>query len=78
MKILLRSALAAGVLALTACGGGADDQAAENVEAAADNQADMLEAQADNTTNSRLDRRSLPISDPRSVPSSAPVVASAR
>jgi hypothetical protein len=37
--------------ALTACGGGGDDQKAENIEAAAENQADALEMQADNTTN---------------------------
>lgn len=48
MRILLKSALAAGTLALTACGGGADDQAAENVEAVAENQAENVEAMADN------------------------------
>ena len=50
MKILLKSALAASTLALAACGGGADDQAAENVEAVTENQVENLEAMADNAT----------------------------
>ena len=50
MKQVIKGALAAGMLALTACGGGADDQAAENVEAAAENQSEALEAQAENAT----------------------------
>ena len=50
MKLVLKSALAASALALASCGGGADDQAAENIEAAAENQAENLEAMADNAT----------------------------
>ena len=56
MKILLKSVLAASTLALAACGGGADDQAAENIEAAADMKAENLEARAENaTTEARED-----------------------
>ena len=47
MKILLKATVVAGLLALGACGQNADDQAAENIEAAAENQADVLENQAD-------------------------------
>lgn len=55
MKSILKTAMAgAGLIALAACGGGADDKAADNVEAAAENQADALEAMADNTTNETL------------------------
>jgi hypothetical protein len=51
MKTIVQALGAAGLLALAACGGGADDQAAANIEANAENQADALEAQADNTAN---------------------------
>ncbi|MBO9621879.1 MAG: hypothetical protein J7500_04120 [Sphingomonas sp.] len=54
MKILVKAACAAGLLALGACGGGADDRAAANIEAAGENQADALEAQADATNNDQL------------------------
>lgn len=51
MKIIVQALGTAGLFALAACGGGADDQAAANIEATAENQADALEAQADNTAN---------------------------
>lgn len=61
MKLISTSALAAALLTLSACGGGADDKAAENVEAAAENIAENLEAAADNAQNEvaedRLERR---------------------
>ena len=56
MKSIFKTALAgAGLMALAACGGDADDRAAANVEAAAENQADVLEDMADNTTNETLE-----------------------
>ena len=45
MKTLFQAASAAGLLALAACGGNADDQAAANIQATGDNIADQLEAQ---------------------------------
>lgn len=51
MKHLIKAASAAGLLALAACGGNADDQAAENIEAMTENRADVLEDQAAATTN---------------------------
>lgn len=50
MKILLKTAAAAGLLALAACGG-ADDNKAEGIEANAANAAENHEAAAENTTN---------------------------
>lgn len=56
MKSILKAAMAgAGLIALAACGGNADDKAAANVEAAGENQADTLEQMADNTTNETLE-----------------------
>ena len=51
MKVLITSVAAAGLMALSACSGGGDDKAAEDVEAAAENQSDALEEQADNAAN---------------------------
>ncbi|HEX8389248.1 MAG TPA: hypothetical protein VF636_09535 [Sphingomonas sp.] len=48
MKLLVKTMGAAGLLTLAACGGGADDTAADNIEAIAENQSGMLEEQADN------------------------------
>lgn len=45
----------ASALLLTACGGNADDQAAENITAMTENKADALEDQADATGNEALD-----------------------
>lgn len=56
MKSTLKAVLAsAGLLALAACGRDADDQAAQNVEAVTENQADALEDLADNTTNETME-----------------------
>ncbi|MCP3731544.1 hypothetical protein M9978_14040 [Sphingomonas sp. MG17] len=55
MKFLVKAVAGASLLALAACGGNADDKAADNVEAAAENQADALEEAADNTTNETME-----------------------
>ncbi len=56
MKILTQGAIAAGLLALTACGTNTPaENAAENIEAAADNQADYIDDLADNTTDPVLE-----------------------
>lgn len=47
-KLGVATGLAAGLLALAACGGRGDDALGENVESAFDNRAEALEAQADN------------------------------
>jgi hypothetical protein len=55
MKILLKSTLAsAGLLALAACGGNADDRAAENIEEMTENRVDALETQADQAGNDQV------------------------
>lgn len=67
MKKLITSAAVAGLMTLTACGGGADDKAAENIEAATENQSDMLEDMAANTSNAAeadvLDRRAAQVEE---------------
>jgi UDP-N-acetylmuramyl tripeptide synthase len=55
MKFLVKAVAGASLLALAACGGNADDKAADNVEAAAENQADALEEAADNATNETME-----------------------
>jgi hypothetical protein len=56
MKSIFKAALAgAGLVALAACGGNADDRAAENVEANAEAMADNLEAQADMAPNETME-----------------------
>lgn len=55
MKTILKAASAAGLLALAACGGNADDQAADNIEAMTENRADALEDQADLATNEQVE-----------------------
>src|SRR3546814_4204300 len=47
MKFVSKAIALSAFAALAACGGGGDD-AAENIEASADNQADMLEMEAEN------------------------------
>lgn len=51
MNRIIQFAAIAAFAALAACGGKGDDALAENVEQAYDNQADQLDAIADNTTN---------------------------
>ena len=51
MKILVKGAMVASLMALAACSGGGDDQAAENIESATDNEVEALENMADNTSN---------------------------
>ncbi|WP_375422125.1 hypothetical protein [uncultured Sphingomonas sp.] len=51
MSFTIKAAAVAGALLLTACGGNADDRAADNIEAMTENRADALDAQADATTN---------------------------
>lgn len=55
MKLVIKSLGAAGLLTLAACGGNADDKAAENIEAMTENRADQLEAQADAAGNSQVE-----------------------
>lgn len=51
MKIAIKLFATGAALALAACGGNADDKAAENIEAMTENRADALEATADQTGN---------------------------
>ena len=55
MKIAIKGLGAAGLLALAACGGNADDKAANNIEAMTENRADALEDQADVTPNAQVE-----------------------
>lgn len=50
MKMMFTPAVAAAVLALSACGGQGDDSLGDNAADAAEMQADNLEAMADNAT----------------------------
>ena len=50
MRIIYQAAVAAGLLGLAACGDSPTEEAAENIEAAGENQADMYEEMADNAT----------------------------
>ena len=55
MKIVMKAAGAAALLMLGACGGNADDKAADNIEAMTENRADALEDQADLATNDQVE-----------------------
>jgi hypothetical protein len=51
MRLLLKSAIGAGLLAVAACGGQGDDALGDNAADAADAQADVLDQKADNATS---------------------------
>ncbi len=55
MKTILKATGMAGLLLLGACGGNADDKAADNIEAMTENRADALEDQADMTSNEQVE-----------------------
>ncbi len=55
MKTILKATGMAGLLLLGACGGNADDKAADNIEAMTENRADALEDQADLTSNEQVE-----------------------
>lgn len=55
MKFLTHTIAAASLALLAACGGNADDKAAENITDMTENKADALEAQADNATGATAD-----------------------
>lgn len=48
MRMIVKGAMVAGLMALGACNSAESEKAADNIEAVADNQADALENQADN------------------------------
>ena len=47
MRMIVKGAMVAGLMALGACNSSESEKAADNVEAVADNQADALENKAD-------------------------------
>ena len=55
MKITLMAGMTAACLALAACGGKGDDQLGEQAQEAMDNQADALDAAADNSSGANAD-----------------------
>jgi hypothetical protein len=55
MKFLTHGIAAATLALLTACGGNADDKAAENISEMTENKADALEEQADNASGATED-----------------------
>ena len=54
MKTILKATGVAALLMLGACGGNADDKAADNIEAMTENRADALDTQADATGNEQV------------------------
>lgn len=55
MKTMLRAAGLTAALMLAACGGNADDKAADNIEAMTENRADALDDAADATNNGQVE-----------------------
>lgn len=54
MKTMMTATGLAALMLLGACGGNADDKAADNIEAMTENKADALEDQADMTSNAQV------------------------
>jgi hypothetical protein len=48
MKMIVKGAMVASLMALGACNNSASEQAADNVEAVTENKADVIDEQADN------------------------------
>jgi hypothetical protein len=57
MKFLVKAVTTAGILALAACNQSPTERAADNVEQAAENKADVLEERADNATTQGAEDR---------------------
>lgn len=55
MKTMMTATGLAALMLLGACGGNADDKAADNIEAMTENKADALEDQADMTSNEQVE-----------------------